>query len=317
MFLSVIIPTRNRAKYLVGALKSLTRQTHPQELFEVIVVDNGSTDNTRDVCEAFKGCINNLRYFYERTPGLHVGRHLGMREAKSEILVYADDDIEAFPTWLEAIAESFEDPEVVLVGGKNLPKWETEPPGWILKMWDKDKNGNRVLAYLSILDLGDEKKEINPYRVFGCNFSIRRHVLLEAGGFHPDGMPKELVKYRGDGESHVSRYIWRHSYKVLYHPQCIVYHIISAKRLKVGYFYERSYNQGISDSFRDARLYGNWRFDRFFLEMLRQGRRYLIRLSGFKLMALISYTKGYLQHRSRMLTDRFLLEWVHKRYYWE
>ena len=96
------------------------------EQFEVLIVDNGSTDKTREVCSSFKNTIPNLRYFYEETPGLHVGRHLGMKMAKSELLVYADDDIEAFPTWLEGIAESFRDEEVVLVGGKNLPKFESE-----------------------------------------------------------------------------------------------------------------------------------------------------------------------------------------------
>jgi len=254
MILSVIIPTHNRCSLLQAALNSLEMQTLPRSDFEVLVIDNGSTDNTKQVVESAQQRLGNVRYFYEPTPGLHVGRHLGLKMAKSDILVYADDDIEAFPTWLEAIAESFYDPEVVLVGGKNLPKWEAEPPDWILKMWEPDKNGNRILGYLSIIDLSDEKKKINPFYVFGCNFSIRKSVLIEAGGFHPDAFPQELIKYRGDGESHVSRHVYDHKYKALYHPKASVYHIVPSSRLTEDYFYQRAYNQGISDSYTKIRL---------------------------------------------------------------
>jgi glycosyltransferase involved in cell wall biosynthesis len=86
MFISVIIPTRNRAKYLSGTLESLTKQTYPVSLFEAIVVDNGSNDNTKEVCEIFSKQFQSLRYFYDDNPGLHVGRHLGMKLAKSDTL---------------------------------------------------------------------------------------------------------------------------------------------------------------------------------------------------------------------------------------
>jgi glucosyl-dolichyl phosphate glucuronosyltransferase len=251
--LSVIIPTRNRYKFLDGVLLSLTKQTYDAELFEVIVVDNGSTDNTKEICESYTNRIQNLHYYYDATPGLHIGRHLGLKMAGSDILVYADDDVEAFPMWLEGIAEAFRDKEVVLVGGKNLPKFEADPPDWILKMWEKDRNGNRVLGYLSILDFGDEIKDISPNYVFGCNFSIRKNILLEAGGFHPDAMPQELIRYRGDGESHVSRYISEKSYNTLYQPKASVYHSVPSGRLSEGYFCQRAFNQGISDSYTQLR----------------------------------------------------------------
>jgi len=176
-----------------------------------------------------------------------------MKMAKADILVYADDDIEAFPTWIDGIEEAFQDENVVLVGGKNLPKFEVEPPGWIKKMWEADKNGNRILGYLSILDLGDAMKIINPNHVFGCNFSIRKATLLDAGGFHPDAMPQELIKYRGDGESHVSRYVKEMGYKALYHPKASVYHLVPHTRLTEEYFCSRAYSQGISDSYTQLR----------------------------------------------------------------
>jgi glycosyltransferase involved in cell wall biosynthesis len=121
--LSVIIPTRNRANYLKNAFESIKNQSLPSNEYEVIVVDNGSTDNTKQIVEEFNSNVQNIRYFFDATPGLHIGRHIGLKESQSDILVYADDDIEAFPTWLEGIWESFQDNNVALVGGKNLPKW--------------------------------------------------------------------------------------------------------------------------------------------------------------------------------------------------
>jgi glycosyltransferase involved in cell wall biosynthesis len=253
MILSVIIPTRNRSKILFGTLESIAKQTLNSKLFEVIVVDNGSTDSTRDMVDSFTGQIPTLRYYYEGSPGLHVGRHKGLKEAKSNILVYADDDIEAFPTWLEAIAETFEDKDVVLVGGKNLPKFETAPPDWIMKMWLQVHPEGKALGYLSILDFGDSIKKINPSYVFGCNFFIRKSILLEAKGFHPDAMPQQLIRFRGDGESHVSRYILEQGYKALYHPKASVYHLVPKERMTESYFCKRAYNQGVSDSYTQIR----------------------------------------------------------------
>jgi hypothetical protein len=59
----------------------------------------------------------------------------------------------------------------------------------------------------SILDFGNAIQEISPDYVWGCNFSIRKEVLLKVRGFHPDGMPDEFLRYRGDGETSVSREI--------------------------------------------------------------------------------------------------------------
>lgn len=316
--LSIIIPTRNRATYLACALESFTKQSYPANLFEVIIIDNGSTDNTREVSASYSNRINNLLYYYEPSPGLHVGRHMGMKMSRSDILVYADDDIESFPTWLEAIAKSFQDPEVALVGGKNLPKFESEPPDWIWKMWKKDRLGNSILGYLSILDLGDVEKEINPYHVFGCNFSVRKNILLEAGGFHPDAMPQELIRYRGDGESHISKYILEKGYKALYHPKASVYHLVPSNRMTEEYFCRRAFNQGISDSYTHIRE--NIKEHSF----VRKNKENYVKRIGRFLRAHIqiskireyrfylAYKAGYEYHTDNVIHDKQLYDWVTK-----
>lgn len=338
MYLSVIIPTRNRAKYLCKALESITKQTFPKEEFEVIVVDNGSTDNTKEVVNSFQNKLKTLKYFYEKTPGLHVGRHKGLKESATDILVYADDDIEALPTWLEGICESFKNRDVVLVGGKNLPNFESEPSAWIKKMWNQKMEHGNVLGYLSILDFGDETKEINPSYVFGCNFSIRRDILEAAGGFHPDGMPQELIKFRGDGESYVSRYIFEKGYKTVYNPKASVYHLVSNSRMTIEYFEQRAYNQGISDSFsairsskrQDASIITSSgkihtilpNIKKIFLRIFSNVFKvfdFLTDPGSIKIKSRIdkAYKKGYRYHQNEVQTDTQLLKWVMKDNYFD
>ena len=309
IFLSVIIPTRNRTNMLKLALESIAKQNLSQQFFEIIIVDNGSTDKTKYVVDSFMGKIRNLRYFHEETPGLHVGRHKGLKEAKASILVYADDDIEAFPSWLEAIAEAFEDERVALAGGKVLPKFETKPPEWLFELWSRKHAKEKVLSYLSIIDLGDEIREITPCLVFGCNFSIRKRILIEAGGFHPDAMPENLIHFRGDGETHVSEYIAGSHYKSLYNPIASVFHFIPKERMTVEYFCERAYKQGISDSFAHIRKVGLGLRLPLFLKAL---KCLLLWSLNSKLQAQIqmAYLRGYIRHQRNVKRDCALLDWV-------
>lgn len=302
--LSVIIPTKNRAKILKKSLRSIVNQTLFSNEYEVIVIDNGSTDDTKKTVDSFNLDIENLIYIYDENPGLHIGRHRGLLASKSDILVYADDDIEALPTWLEGILESFLNKDVALVGGRNLPNFELDPPDWIVRMWEQGES-KKILGYLSILDFGDKVQEVSPFYIFGCNFSIRKNILLEAGGFHPDGMPQNLIRYRGDGETYVSQYIRSKGYKVIYNPKASVYHFVSAGRMTKKYFIQRAYNQGISDSYTDIR---DNRRRYFFIKNIKLWlKKYLFN----KDTAIDkSFVEGYQYHQEQVREDPQLLAWV-------
>lgn len=314
MMLSVIIPTRNRADLLKSTLQSLESQTLQRDLFEVIVVDNGSTDNTRQVVESAQQQLVNVHYFYDPTPGLHVGRHLGMKMAESNILVYADDDIEAFPTWLESIAESFQDTSIVLVGGKNLPKFEIEPPDWIMEMWKESQNGDKILYPLSIIDLGNDTKNISPFFVFGCNFAVRKSLLFEADGFHPDSFPLELIRYRGDGESHISRYIESHRYQTIYNPKASVFHSVPSQRMTEEYFCKRFFHQGISDSYSCIRSGDKFSFMKILKRVIQQHIPSLTN-NSFNKRFQTCYWQGYDFHQNEVKNDSQLYNWVMKKNY--
>ncbi len=323
--LSVIIPSRNRAKLLKTTLASINKVKFDKKQYEVLVIDNGSTDNTREVCDTHLKAFVNFQYHYVEEPGLHVGRHVGLKNAKAEILVYADDDIEAFPTWLEGIWESFQlDGNSVLVGGNNLPKWEIEPPKWILDMWNKKYSEGKRMGYFSVLDFGKEKKYINPMFIWGCNFSVRKSVLLKAGGFHPDGVPDALLKYRGDGESYISQYIKEKGYKASFNPKASVYHFVPASRMTEDYFCYWTYRAAIGSSYTDTRrkhLSTKSKENKSFLLKLRSSLGFLKRQlyprrkSQLDIKIERAFIEGYEFHQKALKEDPQLLQWVTREHY--
>jgi len=323
--ISVIIPTLNRADFLAAALDSLTRQSFSTDQFEVLIIDNGSTDNTHAIVEKYSSLLDNIRYFYELEPGLHVGRHVGMLAAKGEILVFADDDIEALPSWLISIKESFDNSKVTMVGGNNHPLFLEPPPKWLKKMWNRPTlRGCKSISSLSVIEFTTPRREISPYLVWGCNFAIRKDVLLQAGGFHPDGMPKELIRFRGDGETHVSRYVAATGMKCIFHAGASVYHKVTPDRMTFAYFRQRGFNQGVSDSYTQLRKQDetvrsskhnlvkramNYAFHQFlsFLDSADVKKAFNEQKLG--------YSKGYAFHQAAYRDDPEVREWVHRTTY--
>ena len=253
---SIIIPTYNRSDQLFRCMNSLVNLDFSVDEYEIIVVDNGSTDKTKEVVDKYKNEYSghNIRYFYDDTPGLLTGRHLGAKEARSDILVFVDDDIHVDKSWLVAIVETFDRfPNVHLVGGKCLPKYETEPPKWLEYFWNYLPGGGKMLPELSLCDFGDDEKEISHRFIWGLNYSIRKKSLYELGGFHPDCISSQFQHFQGDGESGLSAKALKKGYKAFYQPRAFVYHEVPSERMTLGYFDKRYFYQGICNSYTEIR----------------------------------------------------------------
>lgn len=312
--ISVIIPTHNRARLLEATLQSIQRQTLPHSEFEVLVIDNASTDGTRVIAERHIQSSSNMRYVFEPSPGLHAARHRGAKDSKGDILVYADDDIEATPPWLAEIRGAFEDPNVAMVGGKVLPKYEAAPPDWLNDAWDHVAEG-KFITYFSLIDFGDSKLEIDPAYVFGCNFSIRKEILLQIKGFHPDAMPNNGILFRGDGETHVARMVKSSGQRTLYIPGAAIYHWVPASRMTKDYLIKRAFADGITKSFSDIRESGHadaLYFLRPAYALLRNSFAGSLRRQIQK-----SFWKGYAFHQKEFRRNDSLRAWVLKDNYLE
>jgi glycosyltransferase involved in cell wall biosynthesis len=275
MMASVIVPTYGRPAYLKDTLISLLRQDFPPEQYEIIVADNKPTGEVRPIIQDLEPEWQRpIRHVEEPNVGLHNARHAGAKAARGEILAYVDDDVIAPSGWLGAILEPFDDPLVAVAGGKILPRWEAQPPEW-LSQFPPD--------YLSLLDLGEERRELSwPGGVYGCNMAVRRSVLYEVGGFNPDAMgDRRLVWLRGDGETGLHRKVYAAGYKVIYEPRAWLYHRIPPERLRAKAFYRRGMRSGLSISYSHIRNTAGRRFftlrviRRAFLAFLRAMRCYV------------------------------------------
>jgi glycosyltransferase involved in cell wall biosynthesis len=325
MKVSIIIPTLNPLSQIQDLLRTLLDQDAPSAEREIILVNNNTCPDQKSIFEiaSFLGTTNNLRYFHESTPGLHAGRHRGLHESRGDILTFIDDDILPAPGWVDAIANTFNDPNVQLVGGPSLPLYEQAPPEWMEAFWTRTPDGKSSCGYLSLLDYGDKECEIEPTLIWGLNYSIREKTLIDLGGFHPDGMPWELRRYRGDGESAVSIEAKKKGMITVYNPDALVYHSVPKERLTIDYFKKRSYLQGISDSFKHIRQAGGIvpkvieeKKEYTFLSLMKRGARKVLLpfrqdyLDKIRESVNRAYQVGYHYHQEEVKKDSNLLEWV-------
>lgn len=249
--LSIIIPSCNRAEFLKATLESLPDACAGQTGIELLVIDNGSRDHTRDVVEAFAlKAPFPVVYRFAPCPGLHVGRNLGAQLAAGSILAYLDDDVIVQPGWAKAILTRFAArSDIALVGGPCRPLWEIEPPAWLSAFRVPLEKG-WYMGVLSLIDMGDEPREVSGTMIFGCNFAVRKEILMQLKGFRPDGVPDHLLQYRGDGETGVGESIdATPGITAFYDPDSVVLHRIPAKRMTSEYLLHIAKRSGYGSAF--------------------------------------------------------------------
>jgi glucosyl-dolichyl phosphate glucuronosyltransferase len=329
--LSIIVPTRDRAATLLRTLESVALTVEPDDSTEFIIVDNGSTDATASVCKAIRQKFpkHSWRYYYDAMPGLLTGRHRGAKEARGETLCYLDDDVLLGRDWLASLREAFFDPSVVLAGGPSVPEYQVDPPGWLEGLFYETPH-LRICDLLSLTAPADAfrsaVKKVDPDFVFGLNFCVRRQALCEFGGFHPDGVPGPLLRFRGDGETGFTRRLKSEGLSALYHPGMSVRHLIPGSRMTPQAFEVRRFLQGISDSYSLIRQKGvvsesfpklKEIIDPLWLKLERQ-----VSLRGptkdrvQRLMAR-AYAAGMKFHQNEVRSDPTLLAWVLKSNYFD
>lgn len=229
-------------------LDSLARQDAVDFAWEVVVVDNASTDGTGQmVKEKGQAFPVPVRCVSEKQLGLHHGRHRGAHEARGEILGFLDDDMILVPSWIKGSELVYQGRSDAVVG-RILPRWEAPPPRWLSRF-----TTNGVCPYLGLLDLGLERKPVDPLMVFGGNCFMRAELLFSLGGFHPDSVPSNDRAYRGDGETGLMLKFKARGLTATYDPAATAYHRIGADRLTADYLCKRAFNEGVSSSFTAAR----------------------------------------------------------------
>jgi glycosyltransferase involved in cell wall biosynthesis len=231
---SVIVPTHNRAALLGRTLDTLLAQQAPGVRYEIVVVDNNSRDNTRDVVGAYSARSPLIRYVFEPRPGVSHARNSGVRRAGARLLAFIDDDIEASPDWVATITRTFDRrPDVDCIGGRIEPRWSEPPPAWLTSQhWgavalQADKGTSPVV----------DAEHASPC-LMTANFACRREAYEAVGGFSPE--------FLRDEDREMQLRLWSAGKRGLYVPELQVTAEVAPERLRKPYHRAFNFRVGVN-----------------------------------------------------------------------
>ncbi len=234
-FISVIIPTYNHRNSLGTLLDSLCRQTYPVNKFEIIIVDDGSTDGTRELVKIKRdNFLGDLKYFYQQNKGPAAARNLGINNSKSEIVIFTDSDCIASEQWLTELVKGYDD-NVAGIGGSIIGA-------------PLDSMVSRYCAYIKMNSRPEIKEGKISYIITG-NASFRRDLLCLIGGFD------ERFSFPGGEDPDICHRLIKRGYKFVYNPEAVVFnsHKRNIRELLVTYF-----NYGRGQSFLALKNGSEW-----------------------------------------------------------
>jgi glucosyl-dolichyl phosphate glucuronosyltransferase len=226
MDLTVLICTWNRSQSLSLVLASLEACLVPNSVaWEILVVDNNSSDDTRAVCESFiKENPQRFRYLFEGKQGKTNALNAGIQQARGEILALTDDDLTVDQNWVAEIYRAFQQYDCAGVGGKIVPVWGCKQPGWM------DLNGPfRHPAFGGIVnfDEGDSPHQLTS-TVAGANMALRKGIVQKYGPYRSD--LNRINSLLGGEDTEYCRRLMSGGERLMYIPTAIVYHPVDERR---------------------------------------------------------------------------------------
>lgn len=242
--ISAVICSYNRARFIINAVESLFAQDFDKNTYEVIVVDNNSTDNTIELLKDYKAAHPgyNFSYYTEHNQGVAYTRTRCAKEAKGEIVAYLDDDSTTQPGWLSGIAEFFDaHPEVYSTGGKIIPKFLTGIPDWYSRYF---------FGLVGNFDLGPNVKQLTGNRYpCGANMAFRKKVFDEIGYFNTD-LGRKGTGLVATEEKDIYLRILKQHHDVYYLPHVAVLHSVEANKFDKNYVHRHSMGIGAGERLR-------------------------------------------------------------------
>jgi glucosyl-dolichyl phosphate glucuronosyltransferase len=228
MLASVIVCTHNGSRVIAETLESLVRQDVPPEVFEILVVDNASTDATPEVVGKIAARHpGRIRLIREQVLGHSRARNRGVQESCGDVIAFTDDDARVSPRWLRALVEACERPQVGCAGGPVRAVLEGPLPAWVT---------GPFLLYLALFDKGGKEVELS-YNEYprGVNMAFPRQSFREVGLFSTAfGLKGRSLLYYDEIE--LCYRLERLGRRILYTPDAEVEHAIHPERLTAAWF---------------------------------------------------------------------------------
>jgi glycosyltransferase involved in cell wall biosynthesis len=264
--LSIIICTYNREKYLYDALKSIAENDFSVEKYEIVLVNNNSTDRTEAECERFQHDFPqvNFRYFVEKNQGLSYARNKGIEESTGEMLIFLDDDAFVGKNYLENLTEYLSlHPEMSAFGGKITPVFESgKTPAW-LSVWSN--------SFVSALDKGKSVKEFTSASYpIGANMGFYKKCLEKTGNFNVE-LGRKKKNLAGGEEKDLFNRFKENGFRIFYLPDIEVSHIIPENRTTYDYIQKLGLGVGASEYVRCAKQEKLKLFIRYVSELIKWG----------------------------------------------
>jgi glucosyl-dolichyl phosphate glucuronosyltransferase len=216
---TIAICTYNRSNFLQKCLESIFKSEKAGQ-FEILVIDNNSTDNTYSIVKKFQNNDQNLKYFFEEKTGLSNARNKAIEKANSELIAFLDDDCFITDTYLDRIQWLVENLDFDCVGGMYLPWYYVQKPKWINDDFGKMKSLNIVLS------------KVEKDYVAGGNMLFKKKVFNKVGFFPVEfGMNGNLTAY-GE-EDYIQEKIRKVGGSIYFDPELIVFHTVQNYKLNL------------------------------------------------------------------------------------
>lgn len=264
--LTAIICTYNRSKYIGNLLESIAANDLPKSEYEILLVDNNCTDNTREICNAFAAAHPDVQFRYTVEPeqGLSAARNKGIKESKGEYLVYIDDDALVDTWYLRTIYEYMvAHPEISAVGGPIIPLYETKEPEWMTR-YTKEL----LCGYLYF---GEEERTFPGNRYPGGGNAAYRAEVFEKVGLFNTELGRKGNSLMGAEEKDIFDKMQAQKMRFMYLPQMVLHHIIPQKKLERDYFDRLTCQIGISERRRTLAIGTGKYIKRLFSEFIKWG----------------------------------------------
>jgi glycosyltransferase involved in cell wall biosynthesis len=241
---SIIISTFNRAPVLGATLDSIAAMTVPRDLqWEVVVVDNNSTDATRATVETRTASFPTvLRYLFEGRQGKSYAVNTGLTASEATLVAFTDDDVEVDGDWLRAGVEPLlSRADIHYTGGPVFPMWETTPPAWIVA------ESGELRGPLALVDYGPaafvfEDRQRIPV---GVNMAVRRSAIDRVGGFRAD-LDRRGASLYGQGQAEFFFRTRAAGLRGLYVPGMRLRHRVPRGRMSATYYRRWWYWKGVA-----------------------------------------------------------------------
>jgi glycosyltransferase involved in cell wall biosynthesis len=233
--LTVFIATKDRARILREVLESYCRLEQPQGGWKLVVVDNGSNDETEQVVSSFGKRIP-VRYILESRPGKNFALNTGLELLEGDLAVFTDDDALPRPDWLVQLRRVADtQPDYSMFGGVIVPRWETTPPDWI--SWVPQS------PVYSVTDPTWKEGPIEAINLFGPNMAVRSQIFQSGHRFDTSIGPRGSNYPMGSETEFVLR-IARQGYRAWHVEAGVVEHLIQTEQMRKSWVWQRALRLG-------------------------------------------------------------------------